>query len=111
MAIGQNKFFILVTFYLDWGIILVRHQQGSMFGALFNQRLQTANIKYQSKNFPLINSTEVINTSWIDYNSLSIQANNDFQIKNLSYYSYFMKFMEDIKIVLSYGSCSDNMID
>jgi hypothetical protein len=40
MAIGLTRFFILVTFYLDWGIKLVKHQQASRFGALFNQQLQ-----------------------------------------------------------------------
>jgi hypothetical protein len=105
----------------------------------------TASDKYQSKNFPPTNSTEVINTTWINYNSLSIQANNDFQIKNqyirkLSYEqlklwvteklfndsktvllfifqynsinnSYFMKITEGIKLILSYWSCSNNMIE
>jgi hypothetical protein len=77
VAIGETRFFILVTFYLDWVIILVRHWQ-----AFFNQRLQTAGNKYQSKNFPLTNSTEVINISIINHKNLNIQANTDFKFKN-----------------------------
>jgi hypothetical protein len=62
----ELKFSFLVTFYLDWGFILVRHRRASTPGALINQQLQTTSIKYWSKIFPLTNSTEVINTSWIN---------------------------------------------
>jgi hypothetical protein len=80
-AIGITKFSFLVTFYLDWGYKLVRHRQASTSGAKINQRLQTAGIKYQSKNFPLTNSTEVINTSQNNHNNLSLKANNQFGSK------------------------------
>jgi hypothetical protein len=79
MAIGITKFSLLVTFYLDWGFILVRHRRASTSGAKINQQLQMARIKYQSKNFPLTNSTEVINTSRNNHNSLSIKPNNQFE--------------------------------
>jgi hypothetical protein len=36
-AIGITKFSLLVTFYLDWGFILVRHQLSSIPGTLINQ--------------------------------------------------------------------------
>jgi hypothetical protein len=81
MAIGITKFSLLVTFYLDWGFKLMRHWRASTSGAKINQRLQTAVIKYQSKNFPLTNSTEVINTSRNNHNSLSLKANNQFGSK------------------------------
>jgi hypothetical protein len=51
MAIGITKFSLLVTFYLDWGFILVRHRRASTSGTLINQWLQTAGIKYWSENF------------------------------------------------------------
>jgi hypothetical protein len=88
MAIGITKFSLLITFYLDWGFILVRHLQTSTSGAIFNQWLQAADIKYQSKNFPLTNSIEVINTSRNSYNSLSIKANNQFDLE----IQYIVKF-------------------
>jgi hypothetical protein len=81
MAIGITKFSLLVTFYLDWGFILVRHRRASTSGALINQLLQMVSIKYWSKKFPLTNSTEVINTSWNSYNSLSTEANNQFELE------------------------------
>jgi hypothetical protein len=80
-VIGITKFSLLITFYLDWGIILVRHRQTSTSGAIITQYLQTAGIKYWSKNSPLTNSTEVINTSQNTYNSLSIKANNQFEFE------------------------------
>jgi hypothetical protein len=52
-AIGITKFSLLVTFYLDWEIILMRHPRASIPGALINQRLQKASNKYWSKKFPL----------------------------------------------------------
>jgi hypothetical protein len=61
----------------------VRHRRASTSGAIINQWLQTANIKYWSKNFPLTNSTEVINTR-NSYNSLSLKTNNQFESKNLT---------------------------
>jgi hypothetical protein len=81
MAIGLTKFSVLVTFGLDWGYKLVRHWSASIPGALINQRLQTACIKYQSENFPLTNSAEVINTSRNNHNNLSLKANNQFESK------------------------------
>jgi hypothetical protein len=80
-AIGITKFSLLIIFYLDWGFILMRHQRVLIHGALINQWLQMAAIKYWSKNFPFTNSTEVINTSWNNYNSLSIRANNQFRFE------------------------------
>jgi hypothetical protein len=59
----------------------VRHRRASTYGAFFNQGLQTAGMKYQSKNIPLTNSTEVINTSWNNHNSLSLKGNNQFGSK------------------------------
>jgi hypothetical protein len=81
MVIGITKFSVLVTFELDWGYKLVRHRRASTSGAKINQRFQTTSIKYWSKNVPLTNSTEVINTSRNSYKSLSIKANNQFGIK------------------------------
>jgi hypothetical protein len=81
MAIGITMFSVLVTFYLDWGFKLVRHQRASTSGALINQWLQMVGIRYQSKNFPLTNSTEVINTSRNNLNNLSVKANNQFESK------------------------------
>jgi hypothetical protein len=98
-AIEQTRFFILVTFYLDRGIKLVKHQRALMIGAFFNQWLQTAGNKYQSKKFPLTNSTEVINTSWNNYNSLSIQANNQIQLKNQYIKKLLFKVMDDGEII------------
>jgi hypothetical protein len=85
-AIGITKFSVLVTFGLNWGYKLVRHRQTSTFGAIINQWLQMAGIKYWSKKFPLTNSTEVIKTSRNSYNSLSLKANNqkfNISLKNL----------------------------
>jgi hypothetical protein len=59
----------------------VRHQRASTYGAFFNKGLQTAGIKYQSKNIPLTNSTEVINTSQNNHNRLSLKGNNQFGSK------------------------------
>jgi hypothetical protein len=67
MDIGITNFSLLVTFYLDWEFILVRHRRASASGVIINQQLQTAGIKYWSKKFPLTNSTEVINTSRNNY--------------------------------------------
>jgi hypothetical protein len=89
---------LLITFYLDWGFILVRHQRASIPEALINQWLQIASIKYQSKIFPLTNSTEVINTSWINYNSLTIQANNQFRFEIQCFY-WSIKIVGDGKII------------
>jgi hypothetical protein len=83
--IGITKFSLLITFYLDWGFILVRHRQASIPEALINQWLQT--------DF-LTNSTEVINASWNNYNSLSIKANNQFRYE----IQYITKFSIDRKI-------------
>jgi hypothetical protein len=80
-AIGLTSFSVLVTFRIDWGFKLVRHRRALTFGAIINQWLQTAGIKYWYKNFPLTNSTEVINTSRNSYNSLSLKANNQFRSK------------------------------
>jgi hypothetical protein len=108
-AIGITKFSLLVTFYLDWGFILVRHRRASTSGAIINQQLQTAGIKYQSKNFPLTNSTKVINTSQNSYSSLSLKANNQFNseiqyiiIKSIIQLNLWVteKLFNDLKIVL-----------
>jgi hypothetical protein len=112
-AIGITKFSLLVTFYLDWGFILVRHQGASIPGALINQQLQTAGIKYQSKNSPFTNSTEVINTSRNNHNGISIKSNNQFQLEiqyiiKLSIIQLKLwvteKSFNDSKIVLFYYS-------
>jgi hypothetical protein len=103
MAIGIiTKFSVLITFGLNWGIILVRHRRASTSGAIINQRLQTAGIKYQSKNFPLTNSTEIINTSRNNHNSLNIKANNQFGFRNSIYHIIIyssIKIVGDRKII------------
>jgi hypothetical protein len=82
MAIGITKFSLLITFYLDWGIILVRHRRASMNTWSFNQ-LMASDCQQQIlvKKFSLTSSTEVINTSWNNYISLNIKANNQFQFE------------------------------
>jgi hypothetical protein len=78
MAIGITKFSFVVTFYLDWGFKLMRHRRASTSGVEINQPLQRAGTKYQSKNCPLTNSTEIINNN---HNSLSLKANYQFGSK------------------------------
>jgi hypothetical protein len=81
MAIGIIKLSVLITLEIDWGFKLVRHQRASTSGAIINQWLQMVGFIYRSKNFPLTNSTEIINTSRNSYNSLSLKANNQFGSK------------------------------
>jgi hypothetical protein len=59
----------------------VRHQRASTSGVEINQQLQTAGNKYWPKKIPRTNSTEVINTSRNNHNSLSLKANNQFGLE------------------------------
>jgi hypothetical protein len=78
-AMGQIKVSFFITLCLVWGIIMMRHRRASVNGVDTTYQLQTASIKYRPKNFPLNNSTELINSSIIIHNIVGNQANNQFK--------------------------------
>jgi hypothetical protein len=109
MAIQLTKFSSLVTFFLVWRFLTMRHRQASNKGAIFNYPLQTAGTTYQPKIYlhkysrGNIKSLK-INFIRLNYREFNQTLFNQHQIRNLliSTFKIWMteKLFNDFKIIL-----------